>query len=117
MQAAQLIESTETMMKFGFMSMSLTYFSSLNMMRAMQRVAMNDGSMHTTASSPTANNPMMPNHPTTTNFGGNNAGISVESWSVNDVSKWLTSISLSQYQSSFKEGAVDGSCPIAINTP
>ena len=33
-QAAQLMQSTETLMKFGFMSMSMTYFSSLNMIRA-----------------------------------------------------------------------------------
>ena len=44
-----------------------------------------------------------------TPLGGKKLAVSVESWSVNDVSRWLTSISLSQYQSSFKEGAVDGS--------
>ena len=37
-QAAQLMQSTETLMKFGFMSMSMTYFSSLNMIRAMRTV-------------------------------------------------------------------------------
>ena len=37
-QAAQLVQSTETLMKFGFMSMSMTYFSSLNMIRAMRSV-------------------------------------------------------------------------------
>ena len=121
MQAAQLIDSTETMMKFGFMSMSLTYFSSLNMMRAMQRVAVNDtlnnsqsvaaaaaaaadGNAHYPNANAAAINPMMSPSRNTTN----NAGVSVESWSLNDVSRWLTSISLSQYQSSFKEGAVDG---------
>ena len=110
MQAAQLIDSTETMMKFGFMSMSLTYFSSLNMMRAMQRVAAND-----TLSSPqaatddnkpyqnVANSTILPSQQY-----GSNSDVRVEGWSVNDVSKWLTSISLSQYQASFKEGAVDG---------
>jgi len=35
--------------------------------------------------------------------------IKVDSWSINDVSKWLKEIGLEQYQSSFKEGAVDGS--------
>jgi len=105
MQAAQLIDSTETMMKFGFMSMSLTYFSSLNMMQAMQRVAVNDtlspadGTQYPNA----AANSMMP-----TRTFDKNAAVRVESWSVNDVSRWLTSVSLSQYQSSFKEGAVDG---------
>ena len=41
-QAAQLMQSTETLMKFGFMSMSMTYFSSLNMVRAMRTVAAQD---------------------------------------------------------------------------
>ena len=41
-QAAQLMQSTETLMKFGFMSMSMTYFSSLNMVRAMRTVAATD---------------------------------------------------------------------------
>jgi len=104
-QAAQLIDSTETMMKFGFMSMSLTYFSSLNMMKAMQKVAVTDTLSHSDGAhypgAPT--NSMVP----PSNF-DQNAAVRVESWSVNDVSRWLTSISLSQYQSSFKEGAVDG---------
>jgi len=118
MQAAQLIDSTETMMKFGFMSMSLTYFSSLNMMRAMQKVAMNDtltnngplnggGAQQYPNSNSGGSQQMMPTR--STQLGGKNSAVSVESWSVNDVSRWLTSISLSQYQSSFKEGAVDGS--------
>lgn len=103
MQASQLIDSTETMLKFGFMSMSLTYFSTLNMMRAMQRVAASDtlsAAAGGTQSTNTAANTTVPN---------SNAAVRVETWSVNDVSRWLTSISLSQYQSSFKEGAVDGS--------
>merc|ERR1719428_1589086 len=52
-QAAQLMQSTETLMKFGFMSMSMTYFSSLNMIRAMRTVAAQDtvmAALHTNAS-------------------------------------------------------------------
>lgn len=41
-QAAQLMQSTETLMKFGFMSMSMTYFSSLNMIKAMRTVSAQD---------------------------------------------------------------------------
>ena len=37
-QAAELIDSTETMMKFCFMSMSMTYFRSLNMIKAMKKI-------------------------------------------------------------------------------
>ena len=104
MQAAQLIDSTETMMKFGFMSMSLTYFSSLNMMQAMQRVAVND----TLSPGDSAQYAPAPSNSMPTRNFDKNAAVRVESWSVNDVSRWLTSVSLSQYQSSFKEGAVDG---------
>lgn len=102
-QAAQLIDSTETMMKFGFMSMSLTYFSSLNMMRAMQKVAVEPNPGSPMRQPPP--NAQVPLALSTTS----DAAVRVESWSVNDVSRWLTSISLSQYHSSFKEGAVDGS--------
>ena len=105
MQASQLIDSTETMLKFGFMSMSLTYFSTLNMMRAMQRVAAADTVTAAVADGPQGTNATstMPSLPS------NNTAVRVETWSINDVSRWLTSISLSQYQSAFKEGAVDGS--------
>ncbi|KAK1738299.1 hypothetical protein QTG54_010968 [Skeletonema marinoi] len=108
-QAAKLIDSTETMMKFGFMSMSLTYFSSLNMMRAMQQVALNDPVEGAQYQSPTPNNNSnsMPRQGAASNQHG--SAVSVESWSISDVSRWLTSISLSQYQSAFQEGAVDGS--------
>ena len=41
-EAADLMSSTEQMMKFGFMSMSMTYFSSLNMVRAMKKVGAQD---------------------------------------------------------------------------
>mgnify|MGYP003331521285 CR=1 FL=1 len=38
-QVSQLINSTDKVTKFGFMSMSMTYFSSLNMVRAMKNIA------------------------------------------------------------------------------
>lgn len=107
MQAAQLIDSTETMLKFGFMSMSLTYFSTLNMMRAMQKVAMSDTLSAAATDSEEASNAAVNPMLLARKF-DKSATVRVESWSINDVSKWLTSISLSQYQSAFKEGAVDG---------
>ncbi|CAN0481278.1 unnamed protein product, partial [Laminaria digitata] len=54
-QAAQLMQSTETLMKFGFMSMSMTYFSSLNMIRAMRSVGATDTVMATLAHNANAN--------------------------------------------------------------
>lgn len=47
-QANNMMQSTESLMKFGFMSMSLTYFSSLNMVRAMRKV----GALNTVLSGP-----------------------------------------------------------------
>jgi len=52
-EANALMASTETMMKFGFMSMSLTYFSSLNMIRAMRKV----GAANTVLSAPALGGP------------------------------------------------------------
>lgn len=109
-EAAKLINSTEQMMKFGFMSMSLTYFSSLNMMKAMQKVGASDTLAHP-AASPSDPLYQVPGNSLTMQQTQDKAAaaVKVESWSINDVSKWLASISLSQYQSAFKEGAVDGS--------
>ena len=109
MQAAQLIDSTETMLKFGFMSMSLTYFSTLNMMRAMQKVAVSDTLSSSAADGEEFRDGTSNNASMHTRKFDKTATMRVESWSINDVSKWLASISLSQYQSAFKEGAVDGS--------
>ncbi len=108
LQAAQLIDSTETMLKFGFMSMSLTYFSTLNMMRAMQKVAVSDALSTSTDhgegfANTAVNIPVMHSRKL-----DKDSTVRVESWSINDVSNWLASVSLSQYQPAFKEGAVDG---------
>ena len=137
-QAAQLMESTETLMKFGFMSMSMTYFSSLNMVKAMRTVAATDtvmGALHANASQ---------------GGGGGGAGlgatgfdggidssngevgsgfkpelkpgkmpgqgdIRVSAWSVTDVAGWLVTISLGQYRTSFSDAAVDGAFLFDIN--
>uniref|UniRef100_A0A7S4ID55 Response regulatory domain-containing protein n=1 Tax=Odontella aurita TaxID=265563 RepID=A0A7S4ID55_9STRA len=62
-QAAKLMESTETMMKFGFMSMSMTYFSSLNMVSAMKKVAAQDTVMAAVAHGDDAANGVQPSYP------------------------------------------------------
>ena len=109
-EAAKLIDSTEQMMKFGFMSMSLTYFSSLNMMKAMQKVGATETMTHPGSSPLNPSQYAQQAHSVMIQQSQDKAAaVKVESWSINDVSKWLVSISLSQYQSAFKEGAVDGS--------
>ena len=158
-QAAQLMQSTETLMKFGFMSMSMTYFSSLNMVRAMRTVAATDTVMAAVATRDESTSV----GGTGSGGGGGNGGgggsnggggggggpmiggvgggvgdtgmseyssfqpdlkpgkmpgqqdLRVQAWSVNDVTKWLHTLSLGQYKETFKDGAVDGAFLYALD--
>ena len=117
--------STETMMKFGFMSMSLTYFSSLNMIKAMRAVG--------AANTAVASNPAMlgvlahmGGGPAlaaiaagSTPGGGAGAALTAGSeglrmdlelnlWTVGDVSHWLDALALGQYKDAFADAAIDG---------
>ncbi len=132
-QAAQLMQSTETLMKFGFMSMSMTYFSSLNMIKALRTVAAQDTVMaalsdvHTQrlmgggadggphpAGIPTPSlGKQMPNLKNNQLMG--QQSLRVSSWSVEDVSKWLTTLSLGQYSETFMDAAIDGEFLYDIN--
>jgi len=120
-QAAQLMESTETLMKFGFMSMSMTYFSSLNMIRAMRNVSATD-----TVMAALHENAQM--HGNGGGGGGYDAklggepyrpqlrpgqmpgdeALKVSAWSVDDVARWLQTLSLGQYREAFIDASVDG---------
>jgi hypothetical protein len=121
-QAAQLMASTETLMKFGFMSMSMTYFSSLNMIRAMRAVGASDtvlgalahntalrdggsssGSGSASSSSAvaeTAANAAVGAQPFRPALKpGESLGqqpLRVAAWSVGDVARWLQTLSLPQ---------------------
>jgi len=117
-QAAQLMQSTETLMKFGFMSMSMTYFSSLNMIKALRTVSAQDTVMAALADVHTQKAvrhgggegesksqftpALKPGQ-----MGGQES-LRVSSWSVEDVSKWLQTISLGQYTEAFIDAAIDG---------
>eukprot|EP00981_Chlorochromonas_danica_P002157 scaffold428_cov168-Ochromonas_danica.AAC.22 len=131
-QAAQLMQSTETLMKFGFMSMSMTYFSSLNMIKALRTVSAQDTVMAALAdvhaqravgqNGPSSSSAMSAD--TMSNLTGNAADrvmsrlkkgelpgqqkLQVSSWSVEDVAKWLQSLSLGQYSEAFIDSAIDG---------
>jgi len=123
-QAAQLMQSTETLMKFGFMSMSMTYFSSLNMIKALRTVSAQDTVMAALAdvhsqravglgSGDVGKQQMLPDLKP-----GQLAGqesLRVTSWSVQDVAKWLQTLSLSQYAESFIDAAIDGEFLYDIN--
>ncbi|GMF19055.1 unnamed protein product [Phytophthora lilii] len=130
-EAASLMESTETMMKFGFMSMSMTYFSSMNMVRAMRKI----GAHHLTLDSASAvSQQRWPEHSAAetpskaSSSVGGLAGMSpvefrpsippggfpgqqplqVAAWSVSDVGRWLDTLALAQYKRAFADATVDG---------
>lgn len=148
-QAAQLMQSTETLMKFGFMSMSMTYFSSLNMIKALRTVSAQDtvmaaladvhaqravgmdptggaggpgagaggaGVPGTAASAgagggPAAKSASSGGHMPALKPGqlpGQQSSLQVSTWSVDDVAKWLQTLSLGQYAEAFIDAAVDG---------
>lgn len=140
-EANSLMESTETMMKFGFMSMSMTYFSSMNMVRAMRKI----GAHHLTLDSAAAvSNKQWPEYSTSgTNGpgsgtsspfgfhdGGSGSGFSpaippgsfpgqqpiqVVGWSVADIGRWLDTLALGQYKRAFSDAAVDGALLLHLN--
>lgn len=132
-QVAQLMQSTETLMKFGFMSMSMTYFSSINMVKAMRTVSAQDTVMAALADShaqKAAN--AIPGAGGATAGGSGSAAppaggsgsqflpslkqgqlpgqesLHVSSWSVEDVARWLQTLTLGQYSEAFIDAAVDG---------
>lgn len=142
-EANSLMESTETMMKFGFMSMSMTYFSSMNMVRAMRKI----GAHHLTLDSAAAvSNKQWPEYSTNNGSGsgisspfgfqdgggpgGSGSGftpaippgsfpgqqpIQVAGWSVADVGRWLDTLALGQYKRAFLDAAVDGALLLHLN--
>ena len=124
------MQSTETLMKFGFMSMSMTYFSSLNMIKAMRTVSAQDTAMAALADahSQRAVGSVGDAGGSTVGAGGSLGGgstskylpelkagqlpgqeaLRVSSWSVEDTAKWLQTLSLGQYSEAFIDAAVDG---------
>jgi CheY-like chemotaxis protein/alpha-beta hydrolase superfamily lysophospholipase len=127
-QANALMQSSETLMKFGFMSMSMTYFSSLNMIKALRQVGahqtllgagggggeggggggdgMGGGADHTVEPFKPGLKPgMMPGQ----------EPLLVAAWSVDDVGRWLDTLSLPQYRESFADAAVDGAFLYDLN--
>lgn len=128
-QAAQLMQSTETLMKFGFMSMSMTYFSSLNMVKALRTVSAQDTVMaalsdvqsqravgfgkDVTGADIKEIGAMLgkdSKHAPRLKAGQlpGQEGLNVSAWSVEDVSRWLQTLALGQYSETFIDAAVDG---------
>ena len=101
-EAVQLMDSTEAMMKFGLMGVSMSYLSSLNLMRSMKKVYA-DGT--TPAVTPFESSTISSHHE---NAGKTSNSISSTNWKVQDVLEWLSSLGLGQYGDAFRDGAVDG---------
>jgi pimeloyl-ACP methyl ester carboxylesterase len=106
-EATHLMDSTEAMIKFGFMGMSMTYLGSLNLMKSIKKVAANDTLVQSIAEQalPTSSQKTAPPSITT----------SSAKWKVEDVLEWLSSLNLGQYRDAFQYGAVDGSLLFALN--
>eukprot|EP00981_Chlorochromonas_danica_P008761 scaffold2312_cov165-Ochromonas_danica.AAC.1 len=139
-----MFSQTEELMKFQFMSMSLSYFSSLNMLKSLREMNADTTSaaiaLSADASATAASAAAAANLPSVKklHLGANDfveASIrkkkeellaaekaeqelkvmvtnplpaNVRTWTIHDVSRWLDSLSLSQYKEAFLEGSVDG---------
>lgn len=143
-QAAAMFQSTEELMKFQFMAMSLSYFSSLNMLKNLRDInsetttaavsSAADTAAAAAAAAAAANIPSMKKF----KLGADEILTAsqrqkqiraqeekkraeeaanalkeafpdeVRLWTVDDVLRWLDTLSLSQYKRAFKEAEVDG---------
>ncbi|EGZ28612.1 hypothetical protein PHYSODRAFT_472033 [Phytophthora sojae] len=147
-----MFESTEELMKFQFMSMSLSYFSSLNMLKNLRDINADTTAAAITTTAETAATAAAAAAaanitPVTAALAKKKVGgdaISnllttvaqrkqqelaqqqreegealapgkqqplpeeLRAWTVDDVGRWLDSLSLPQYKAAFREGAVDG---------
>ena len=140
-----MFESTEELMKFQFMSMSLSYFSSLNMLKTMRDINSDTTSAAIASSAQTAAAAAAAaaaaNIPELKHLKMGTSDVldastkkkkqrmieeklraeeakkmlqepfpeDISVWTVEDVCRWLDTISLSQYKRAFREGSVDGS--------
>ena len=140
-----MFESTEELMKFQFMSMSLSYFSSLNMLKTMRDINSDTTSAAIASSASTAAAAAAAaaaaNIPELKHLKMGTSDVldastkkkkqrmieeklkaeeakkmlqepfpeDIAVWTVEDVCRWLDTISLSQYKRAFREGSVDGS--------
>jgi len=108
-KTAQLIDSTETMMKFGFTSMSMTYFTALNMVRAMKSVSADEalaGNKDESVFDKVQG--LGSSMQEQTNMYTSRTESPVSNWEVDHVIQWLKALSLGQYEDSFRDGSIDG---------
>lgn len=107
--ASKLMESTEAMMKFGFTSMSMTYFTALNMVKAMKSMSNQDIPFSgEQISAPLPGLQHSSENQSVQSMYTKKMKSPVSYWSVDHVVEWLKALSLGQYEDSFRDGSVDG---------
>lgn len=108
-KTAQLMESTETMMKFQFAGMTMSYFNMLNMVRAYKSVSTQDmESLKQLDLQDIPTNKLNSNQNRDDSLYTTQMHSHVLNWDVDHVIQWLKSLSLDQYAESFRLSAVDG---------
>lgn len=106
-KTSQLIDSTETMMKFGFTSMSMTYFTALNMVRAMKSVSVEEA-LGENKDESVFDKAQGLGIQKQSNMYTSRTDSPVSNWEVDHVIQWLKALSLGQYEDSFRDGSIDG---------
>ena len=136
-KSEELYRSTEDLLKFQFMSMSMSYFSALNMMTGLRQVNSDTTASAIKSSAESASSAAASAAAAAISFHKQSGPSDVKNpnlaeltkvraleearkqpvdplphdthkWSVRDVGKWLDALSLSQYKIAFEEAAVDG---------
>jgi hypothetical protein len=105
-KTAKLMDSTETMMKFGFMSMAMTYFTSMNMVGAMKNISTTE--IKELDEEVLKNNDLMKNIDQGNNDISTQSQSNVLKWDVDNVVQWLSAIYLVQYEDVFRDASIDG---------
>ena len=109
LKTSKLMDSTETMMKFGFMSMAMTYFTSMNMVGAMKNITTNDiNNIDDKEEIKIAPKLLKGGELNDTTNSNGSSQIDVKKWDVENVVQWLAAIYLSQYEDLFRDASIDG---------
>lgn len=108
-KTTQLMESTENMMKFGFSSMSMSYLTAVNMMKAMKTMTV---PMVARSMPKECNGQSLPQEEEAkkrrTDMYMLKSEAPVSYWEVDQVVEWLQLLSLGQYEDVFRDASIDG---------
>lgn len=107
-KTTQLMESTENMMKFGFSSMSMSYFTAVNMMKAMKTMTVPMVARSMPKESNGQSHPQEGSKERRTDMYMLKSEAPVSYWEVDQVVEWLQLLSLGQYEDVFRDASIDG---------